>query len=151
MSCAVHWTAYVSAISLPIIGSVAALIAYRQSQIAGNKLKFELFERRNAVYEVMREAIRKSANGKLSSEDEFNFLSGISPAKWLFEAEVYEYVDKTLWPKLVDAGLQHTMIADDVAEGRIKAIKAHAETVKWLIRQLDEVDRLFKPYLQLKH
>ncbi|MBP0595686.1 hypothetical protein J8I87_39835 [Paraburkholderia sp. LEh10] len=46
------WSTWSSALLRPTIAGVAALIAHRQAKTARNKLKFDLFERRFAVYDA---------------------------------------------------------------------------------------------------
>ena len=51
-----HWTEYISPIGIPIIAAIAAWIAFRQFQIARNKLKLDLFDKRMEVYTAVRES-----------------------------------------------------------------------------------------------
>lgn len=52
-----HWTAYVTAVVVPVIALIAAWIAFRQWQIARNKLKLDLYDKRMAVCEVVRKTL----------------------------------------------------------------------------------------------
>lgn len=148
-----HWTAYVTALVLPTIALIAAWIAFRQSQIARNKLKLDLFDRRMAVYQTVRDTLAIAVtNGKLAQEDEVKYLVGIRPAQWLFGSEVLKYLDGTLWDKIVDFGLHNAMLEgrpDD--EERVKHIHARADNIKWLVAQYKELDKLCERYLSLKH
>lgn len=147
-----HWTAYISAIVLPIIALIAARIAFRQSQIARNKLKLDLFDRRMAVYEAVRKALGAAArNGKLTQEEEINYLVGISTAKWLFRSEVFTYLDETLWGKIVDLGLHNSKAEIPHGEERTEHIKAREETREWLVAQYKELDKLCAERLTLEH
>ena len=169
-----HWTAYASSVTVPFIAAVAAWIAFRQFRIAArqseislkqseislqqaetakNKLKLDLFEKRMAIYEVVQETIRKAANGgKLDQEDQIKFIVGTRSAKWLLGEEVYEYIDKTLWHKLIDLDLHNSMSEGSRGDPeRTKHIHARADTIKWLVKQFSEFDNLCKEYLSLKH
>lgn len=147
-----HWTAYLTAIVLPVIALIAAWIAFRQSQIARNKLKLDLFDKRMAVYESVRKALGAAASrGKLTQDEEINYLTGISPAQWLFGEEVSKYLHETLWHKIVDLGLHNSMSDSSDRNERTTHIRAKAETVKWLVAQYREFDKVCTSYLALKH
>jgi hypothetical protein len=89
-----HGTAYVSAVVIPKIALIGALIAFRQSQIARNKLKLYLFEKQLAVYELVRESLGGvAAKGRLAQAQEFQYLVGTRSARRLFGPEVFEYLD----------------------------------------------------------
>ena len=49
-----HWTQVLSALLTPTIAVLVAIIAYRQWRTAQNRLKFDLFDRRFAVYDAAR-------------------------------------------------------------------------------------------------
>ena len=147
-----HWTAYVTALVVPIVALTAAWIAFRQWQIARNKLKLDLYDKRMAVYEVVRKALSvATSHGKLSHDDEIEYLTGIRTAKWLFGPKVATYLEETLWHKIVDFGLHNTMSSSSSGDERTKHVHARAETMKWLMAQYKEIDNLCAPYLQLKH
>lgn len=148
----VHWTQYISAIGIPIIAALAAWIAFRQFQIARNKLKLELFDKRMEVYSAAREALSNIARqGDLTTEQQIQYLQGTGSARWLFGHEVSNYLDTTLWHKIVDLELHNTMSKDSEDPERSKHILERAETMKWMIRQHKEFDALVESYLTLKH
>ena len=151
--CDVHWTAYVSALGLPTVAALAALIALQQWKTARSKLKLDLFEKRIAVYACVQETLGHAArNGNLDEERQIAYLSGTKSAKWLFRSDVAAYLDKTLWHKIVDLETQNTLSKDNPnEEDRIANIKARGETMKWLVAQYKEFDKLCKPYLELEH
>lgn len=147
-----HWTGYATAIAVPIIALIGAWIAFRQSQIARNKLKLDLYDRRFKVYEAVQQTLGViTTQGKLGLGDEVMYLTGIQSAKWLFGPEVATYLDKELWHKIVDFGLHSTMSEGPPSEERNEHVRARAETMKWLIAQHKELDRLCAPYLKLEH
>lgn len=152
MDCTPHWTSVVTAIAAPAIAIIAAWIAYRQSQIARNKLKLDLFEKRMAVYQVVRDTLGIAvSHGKLTHEEEINFVVGTRPAKWLFGPEVFRYLDETLWHKIVDFGLHNTMMEDLHSAERTKHVHARAEIMKWLMKQFKDFDQLCVKYLTIEH
>ena len=147
-----HWTAYATAVVVPIFALIGAWIAFRQSQIARNKLKLDLYDRRFKVYEAVQQMLGViTVQGKLGLGDEVMYLTGIQSAKWFFGPEVAVYLEKELWQKIVDFGLHNTMSEGPPSEERNEHVRARAETMKWLIAQHKELDRLCAPYLKLKH
>lgn len=147
-----HWTAYLAAGLTPVIAIIAAWIAFRQSQIARNKLKLDLFERRMAIYESVRKALGVVVgHGKLSQEEQINYMVGTRPARWLFGPEVFRYLDVDLWGKLCDLEMHNSMMDGAPHGERVTHIKARTEVVQWLLKQHAELDRLCAPYLTLQH
>lgn len=143
---------YVSAIGVLVIGLLAAWIAFRQFQTARYKLKLDLYDKRMVLYEVVRRTLgAATSRGKLSQEEEIEYLSGIQTAKWLFGPEVLTYLEETLWHKIVDFGLHNTMSSGPPSDERTHHIQTRVETLKWLAAQFREFDELCSPYLQLKH
>lgn len=141
-----------SAIGIPIIAAIAAWIAFRQFQIARNKLKLELFDKRMEVYIAVREALGSIARqGNLTQEQQFQYLQGTRTARWLFGPEVSHYLNETLWHKIVDLDLHNTMSKDSAEPERTKHIQERTETFKWMIKQYKEFDALVAKYLTLKH
>ena len=142
-----------TAFFVPTVALIATVIAHQQSRTARNKLKFDLFDKRMAVYDCVREALGNAAtHGNLSQEQQIVFLSSIQPAKWLFGPEVAMYLEKELWHKIVDLELHNTLSKDNPnEEERVNHIHLRGEIMKWLMRQHEEFDKLCKPYLTLTH
>lgn len=147
-----HWTQYVSPIGIPIIAAIAAWIAFRQFQIARNKLKFDLFDKRMEVYNAVREALGNiTRQGNLTQEQQLQYLQGTRTARWLFGKEVYTYLDETLWRKITDLELHNTLSKDSSDPERIKHVQARAEAFKWIVAQYKDFDALAAKYLALRH
>lgn len=147
-----HWTAYMTAIIVPVIALIAAWIAFRQSEIARRKLKLDLFERRMQVYEVARKTIGVAVRGRsLKPEEEFEYLSGVRSAKWLFDDEVSEYLETTLWEKFVDLDLHNRMSSSPDPQERVPHVQLRSETLRWLMAQFKELDARLAAYLRLGH
>jgi hypothetical protein len=82
---------------VPIVAILGLLIAYWQWRTAQDKLKFDLFDRRMAVYEAARTFIRKvRSTGRIAPEDEFAYSSAIDGARWLFDADIERYLERDL-------------------------------------------------------
>ena len=64
-----HWTAYLSALSVPMIALFGAIIAWRQTRTARERLKLDLFDRRFAQYDAARQLVVKTLIWRVSDED----------------------------------------------------------------------------------
>jgi hypothetical protein len=153
MKCDPHWTAYISALLVPVVAFFGALIAYRQWRTAQNKLKLELFERRFSVYDAARNLISSIAGGGRAKDDEvFKYLSGIREARWLLDTDLDEYLHKELYHKVVDLqALQSELEGMPVGEARSSNIRKQSELKKWIYAQHATLDEKFSKFLQLEH
>ncbi|WP_250504682.1 hypothetical protein [Caballeronia sp. AZ7_KS35] len=153
MTCDPHWTAYVSALMVPLVAVLGVAIAYRQWRTAQNKLKLDLFEKRFAVYDAARRLLSAvMTSGKVSDEEMFRFFAGTGEAKWLLSADVANYLDKELRLKMLQL---QTLAAEleGVPAGaeRSTNMKAQSEIKTWMREQFDVLDEKFSPFLTLAH
>lgn len=64
-----HWTAYFSALLTPVVAVLAVIVAASQYTSARNKLRFDLFEKRFAVYQGARDFLGAiMTSGKATNE-----------------------------------------------------------------------------------
>ena len=140
-------------------GSVQAAIGRRQAatsrlsaRIAKNKLKLDLFDRRLVIYNaVLAMLARLGTTGGLTSEDEHAYLVGVKGAHWLFEADVVELLEKTIWHQMAHFSLLQSELrdADERTDRKVlseKKMKSRQE----LLAQRELMDRMMKPYLKLE-
>jgi hypothetical protein len=78
------WVQYVQALGTPmaafIFGAVAALISYKQYLTSVHKFRFDLFEKRNAVYAAIQELFGEILReDKVSSEGYSKFVAADLP------------------------------------------------------------------------
>ncbi|MEB1528068.1 hypothetical protein [Xanthomonas sp. WHRI 7945] len=90
------------------VGTIAALIAWRQwktaeqqAKTARNKLRLDLYERRLAVFKELNQAAIE-ALGHNGANKELNLLGPMAEARYLFGAEVHDFVSEKLYVELVD-------------------------------------------------
>lgn len=103
MTCDPHWTAYLSALLTPIVAVLGSVIAYRQWRTAQNKLKHELFDRRFVVYSAATTLLASiMSSGRAKDDELFKFLSATRDAKWLYNSEIADYLEKELWRKATE-------------------------------------------------
>jgi len=147
------WVTVLSALLTPTIAIFGAWIAYRQWRLGQNKLKLDLFDRRFAVYEGARGLLRTIySSGRVKDEDLYAFTSATSTAKWLFSAEVENYLRKILYSKAVDLAQLHAELEGvGVGEERTKNVRAQREIKEWFVAQQSILDEHLSEFLRLGH
>ncbi len=151
--CEPHWTAYLTALLTPVVAIIGSIIAYRQSRIAQNKLKLDLFEKRLLIYEAARGFLGSiMTSGRVKSEEEFKYLSGTRGAVWLYDEQIVDYLDKEIWLKTSRlAALQAELEGEPVGDTRTKNVQSQSEIKTWLVEQQRVMEQKFAPYLKLSH
>lgn len=158
MAIDVHWTAYVSALALPTIAGIAARVAYqqskaasRQAELAGKKLRLDLFDKRFAAYTEMHECSRRVLDErKFTPEDMAVFVQCHKHAKWLFSLGVANHIRHTLHPAALKyaACWSSGFMADSTPEDRREARKKLKAAFKEA--RIGYTD-LISPFMQLLH
>lgn len=148
-----HWTAYVSALMVPVVALIAAGIAFLQWRLAQNKLMLDLFDRRFKIYEGARDFLRSvMTSGKAKDEEMLKFLISTREAKWLFDESIAEYLDKEIYAKAVELQtLDSELVGVPVGEERTKSVAAQRKLKEKLLAQFKVLDEKFSPYLRLRH
>jgi hypothetical protein len=153
MTCDPHWTAYVSALMVPLVAVLGVAIAYRQWRTAQNKLKLDLFEKRFAVYDAARRLLATvMTSGRVSDEEMFKFFAGTREAKWLLDAGVAHYLDKELRRQMLQLQTLNAELEGlPVGPDRSANVKAQTEIKTWMLEQYEVLDGKFSPFLTLAH
>jgi hypothetical protein len=148
-----HWTQVLSALLTPTIAVIVAIIAYLQWRTAQNRLKLDLFDRRFAVYDAARNLLSSViTSGKAKEDEMLKFLAHTREAKWLFNDEIAEYLDKEFWGQAVDLQTLDTeLVALPVGDERANNVKKQSEIKKWFRDQYKVLDEKFTPFLLIKH
>jgi hypothetical protein len=155
MSCSSDWVQLAASFGAPIIAfiaaGIAAFFANRQARTAKNKLKLDLFEKRFNVYEKARELIAQVVTqGRLNQEQILVFAAGVRESRWLLNAEVSNYLKKTMWDKAhalieVTEELAHERIGD---RRQVLAAKK-SDLFGWFGDQYEVLDEKFAQFLQI--
>lgn len=132
MNCDPHWTTYFSAMLAPIVAILGSCIAYRQWRLSQNKLKLDLFDRLFSVYEAAINLISFiMTSGKAKDEEVFKFMVASREAKWLFNSQVAEYLDKELYHKAIDLQTLDSMLeGEPVGDVRTNNVRDQREIKK---------------------
>lgn len=153
MICAPHWTTYLSALLVPVVAVLGVAIAYRQWRTAQNKLKLDLFEKRFAVYDAVRQLIGSiMTSGVVRTEDLYMALAKTREAKWLLSADIDVYLNKDLYRKLVKLQSLDVELKElPVGEKRSANVEAQRVLKDWISDQNDVLDEKFSSFLSLGH
>jgi hypothetical protein len=134
-------------------GIYQAKIAKRQARIANDKLALDLFQRRIEALTKLRAPIGDIVrSGGSSFQIERDLIEAIEAARFLFGAEIKEYLD----------GLYDTLISLDAAnkdledrtlpqQQRETTAKARTKHFQEIVSFYKKIDQLFGPYLLVGH
>lgn len=87
------WVEWLKALAAPIVAVAAVTVSYQQVLINRTKLRVDMYERRIAVYEQVREFLRTfSSEGQLTATDLGRFRSTTAHAVFLCPPRVVEYL-----------------------------------------------------------
>jgi len=147
------WVDYLSALLTPTIAILGSIIALQQWRTNRSRLKHELFDRRYEQFSVVRNFLGSiMTNGKPLQEEQHKFLAGTRGMRFIFNKEIAEYVDKTIWHLAVDLEcLQSELEGVPVGEERSNNVKKQSEIKKQLNKELVELEDRFSKFLQLQH
>ena len=152
--CENEWITYMSALLVPVVSIFGLYIAWQQWKTARNKLKFELFQKRMDVYQSTRRVLDAFlASYRITPEDLSEYQKGIQMAKWVFNPELAQFLQETLWERLTGLNLNQTMTKDEDRnhpEYRTHQIQ-ELESKRWLLEQGKILDDKFEKYMCLKH
>lgn len=151
--CEVHWTAYFQALLAPVVGAFALLVGYQQWETARNKLRFDLFEKRFAVYVGAKNFIGSIVtSGNVSDENVYDYLRATSTTNWVVGREVDDYLKRMIYEPALELQALEAELASCVAGPvRSKQVARKSEIKANINSQFEELDRQFAAYLRLKH
>jgi hypothetical protein len=144
------WMQWVQAIALIIISVLGSWIAYKQVKIASAKLNLDLYDRRFAVFQAVREYLVDVVFGDLSQTSSNKFHLGTADAVFLFDERIALYIEdigkriasfRVLNDRLANVGdddSRRTDLADQCAD----QLTALQNELAILVDQ-------FKPFLKL--
>src|SRR5207248_6642929 len=123
-------------------------IAWQQWQIARNKLRLDLFDRRYKVYDATRKFLGTILREATFADAQlFEFSGGTSDAEFLFEPDVVAYLTQIRNRAIDMRAHQHTFAPMPVGEERSRHVHAEHDELLWLTHQLTDMTKVFSPYL----
>jgi hypothetical protein len=147
------WVDYFSALLTPTIVIFGSIIAWQQWRTNKKRLKHELFDRRFEQFTVVRDFLRSiGVSGKPKPDEQFKFVSGTRGMRFIFDKDLAEYIDETIWSLAVDLEvLDSELEGVPVGEERSKNAQRQSEIKKQLGQELHSLEDKFAKYLQLQH
>lgn len=138
------------ALLTPVIAGTGIFVSWRQWRTNSQKLKYDLFEKRYAIYEsAVRFIASMMREGRPSQEAQNAFLIGTQGSKLLFGKEVEEYLHG-LWVDAVEMEMHQAIFSDlPVGEKRSEHVEAAATIKKKLPDHFKRLDEKFFLYINL--
>ncbi|WP_330485550.1 hypothetical protein [Tumidithrix elongata] len=135
-----------------LVGFAAAFIAWQQLQVAQNKLRLDLFDRRYKVYDATRKFLASIfSNATFTDSQLFEFYAGTSDAEFLFGSEVVDYLAQVKYRALNMLKYQKIYECMPAGEERSRHVDAAFIERSWLEEQLTAITKTFTPYLGFSH
>jgi ABC-type nickel/cobalt efflux system permease component RcnA len=118
------------ALSVLIIGGIGAYIAWRQWRTAHDRLKLDLFDRRLAAHQRLKDAVAPiAASGKVTLGDTDRFARAMSDMRFLFDKETEACVDQ-IYRAMLDKLTIDTQLERTRARNKEKALLKSSELFK---------------------
>nr|WP_320136637.1 hypothetical protein [uncultured Amphritea sp.] len=127
-------------IALAALGSYIAIQQYRTNR---QKLKIELFEKRYAIYDAVREYMGAIIRKRHSNENEQQqFLVETKGAAFLFDDEIIKFIED-VWQNSIDMGEWH--------EDELPSTHAQeeADDMRWFLAEFGKLNERFSKYMRL--
>lgn len=134
------------------VAAAAAYIAWAQFQLARRKVRFELFEKRYPLFELLWSYLSAHVMNPDEVKDiEPKIRSEQHKYMFLFDQSVHDYV-RMVRNESVQVGILRTTVANTFAPAdRLeRAHKELGEKNLWFAEQVDGLQARFKPYLHFE-
>jgi hypothetical protein len=156
-----YWVQYIQALAPTVVAVIAALFAlyigWRQWRTAHDKLSFDLYEKRLAVYEAIKklsdiatvhvdpEALHGS---RVSTEDLHAFYNAIRGAEFLFDGDARKFL-MTIHDMIWEANNALVRLKRSPRHYPGELEPEEEKLVKFLSQQNRALETMFKPYIDL--
>lgn len=145
---------FFSALLTPMLGVLAAYIAWQQWRTNHLKLKHDLYERRLSVYTALMELLGHiMREARASDAQVFTFMQKIGESYFLFGQDIADYLD-IIYKRSIDLRSQNRMLDSGpsglpVGEKRTKLADENGELLKWFSAQFEVAPKKFSRYMRL--
>ncbi|MCK1672790.1 hypothetical protein [Bradyrhizobium sp. 150] len=127
---------------------IQAQVAKRNWRTQNERVVLDLFERRIAIFEGIREVVGETLRtGRPDDNIFFRYLVAIDKAPFYFGPEVEEYLEK-IRLLIIELQLDGSVIADERNPDRTDRIRGHAKRMLELSQFYTTSKKLFAPYIQ---
>ena len=148
----VNWlpliSAITSALATIIAASIVGYVAYKQWNTSRQQLQLNLFDKRYEIYKKTQYYLSSiMGKGKSDPESMRAFIPAIHDSKFLFRDQtVHEFLDK-IYEESIHTAVDVGDLADNV---RPAIVQKKWDSIKTLSRNLEELEEVFRPHLQVK-
>ncbi len=134
-----------------LVALFAVWIAFRQYQVARNKLKLDLFEKRFSVFAGTRKFLSiLLQKGDVTLDDLFSYRASIAEADFLFGTDLVQYLLEIDRRALGVHTTIETMKPLPVSDERSRLAQRWSDEIGWLTDQLPELKKHFGPYMSFR-
>lgn len=147
------FTELLSAMLTPIIGLLAAYIAYQQYLVNKRKMALDLYDRRMIMYKNIGDYYSKILTSRRTNMDDLlAFYRDCSESHFLFDKEIPKYIE-TIWEKchfLAELSSKYYENEPlDEGETRGQILKHKGGVCKWIHDEKISLHEKFAAYLSL--
>lgn len=147
------WVDYLSALLVPMVAVVGAVIAWQQWRINQARLKNELFDRRYEQFCIVKDFIGSIiTSGESTPEEQRKYLVGTRGMRFLFDKKIADYMDEHVWKTAIDLEcLESELQGLPVGDERSANVRKQRDIKLQLHEELKCLEDRFAEYLQLRH
>jgi hypothetical protein len=125
-------------------------IAQEQADIAREKLRHDLYDRRYRVFDAARRLLAQITSQRIASDEDLRrFVIDTGDAVFLFDDDTDAYLKDIRSRAQNLQSLDHLMEPMPVGPQRTSFVNKSEEQFTWLVSQLDGLVDTFKPFLKL--
>ena len=136
---------------LAVLALIGSWIAFSQWYLARSRLKLDLFDRRSAVIEELRDIIGGTLRDyEVDRQKLLQFNYRLVGTRWLFDENIEKYL-KEIIDQLFKVGAQKA-VAGEPPHMTLKSVAAYEninEIMVWLAGQPAEIYRRFEPFMRI--
>ncbi len=144
------WISIIQAFVLAVLAAAGVAVAYLQWRTAHHKVIVDLFDRRFAVYQEVFDAIRPvMAKGHAADAELFKFGQAAERARFLFGAEVRDYLENIRQQIIENALAQSLLEQQGEVENRSQVIEKKYDSLRKILAAYNDLPRLCESYLRL--
>lgn len=143
---------WLTALTTPLIAVLGLWIAYQQFRLQRYRFRYDLSERRLAVFFAVRELLKATLAVRRPNDEAWaKFALETAGASFLFKADVTNYLDRLRKSYLKIAEISDIEEDKDFAddEQRRMFLEKRRNERQWMREQLKEAENIFRPYLDL--
>lgn len=134
-----------------IVAAIVAYIAYQQFVLASERLKFDLFEKRFAIFEAARRfLIAISTDAKLELEDLAEFRRETQPAIFLFDTCITEYLASLAEQSIEMPKTRIQLDPLPIGAERDTLCEKETRLLRELRHELENLSEVFSPLLEIQ-